>query len=122
MHHFIRAYRQFADFEGRATRAEYWWFVLIFFVISFVLRMAEDMLGLVRQPDEYGYLTIVFYVVSLVPYIAATTRRLHDADSSGWWQLIGFVPLLGGLFLIYMLVRRGSEEENAYGPPVVEAA
>jgi uncharacterized membrane protein YhaH (DUF805 family) len=91
MQYFIRAYRQFADFNGRATRAEYWWFVLIFLILYVVLVVLESTLGLVSESLEVGYLSTAFSLVSLLPSLAVATRRLHDVNNSGWWQLLYLV-------------------------------
>jgi uncharacterized membrane protein YhaH (DUF805 family) len=122
MQYFIRAYRQFADFNGRATRAEYWWFVLIFLILYVVLVVLESTLGLVSESLEVGYLSTAFSLVSLLPSLAVATRRLHDVNNSGWRQLLYLVPLFGALFLIYLLAQPGSAEDNAYGPPTTVPA
>lgn len=92
-----RCFKRYATFGGRANRVEYWmWMLFVLIAVSFVV---------------VGWLMLP---VVVIPTIAVTTRRLHDVGKSGWWQLIVVVPL--GLFwLIYLLCRRGSEEDNSYG-------
>ena len=80
-------FRQYATFEGRATRSEYWWFVLFLILTQLVAELLSPVLA--------G----IFVLATLLPAIAAATRRLHDIDKSGWWQLLGFVPIVGGLII-----------------------
>lgn len=83
-------FSKYADFSGRASRPEYWWFVLFIVVASIVLSMI------------WTPLSGLFYLGVIVPSLAAASRRLHDTDRSGWFQLIGFIPLIG-LVLLYFL-------------------
>lgn len=88
-------FRKYADFSGRASRSEFWWWVL-FNVIGNVV------LGLINEK-----LSWVFALATLVPYFAVTARRLHDTDRSGWLQLLGFIPVVGWILLIYWCVQEG---------------
>lgn len=72
--------RKYARFSGRASRAEYWWWVLFCAVGQWLVGTVNYTLG--------G----VFALVTLLPYLAVATRRLHDTNRSGWWQLLGFIP------------------------------
>ena len=90
-------FNKFANFEGRARRSEYWWFILFVNLVSLV---------------TCGIASIVF----LVPVIAVTARRLHDIGRSGWWQLISFVPLAGAILLLIWTVQDSDPGTNEYGP------
>ena len=81
---------KYADFTGRASRPEYWWFVLFVIIASLVLSMI------------WTPLSGLFYLGMIVPMLSVAARRLHDTDRSGWFQLIGFIPLIG-LALLYFL-------------------
>lgn len=94
-------FAKYADFSGRATRSEYWWFVLFIILASLGISMISDVLG--------G----IFGLATLLPSIAAATRRLHDTNRSGWWQLICLVPLIGWIVLIVFLAQ-DSKSESAY--------
>lgn len=99
---------QYATFSGRASRSEYWWWTLFVVLVSVGAAMVSDVLsGLVS-------------LGTLLPYLAVASRRLHDIGKSGWWQLVGFVPLLGWIVMIYWLVQP-SEDANAYGQPAAAA-
>ena len=108
MEYFLDAFRKYADFTGRATREQYWMYILIYVVISVVLSIIDAALAT-------AVLSAIFSVVMLVPSISIATRRLHDTGRSGWWQLIGLIPLLGIIILIIFLVQ-DSHGENQYGP------
>lgn len=97
-------FAKFADFSGRATRSEYWWFVLAYFILALVT-------GFIH---EYLYFLVV--LVFLVPMISAGVRRLHDIGKTGWLLLIGLIPLVG-LVLIYFMVQPTQPESNQYGAP-----
>jgi uncharacterized membrane protein YhaH (DUF805 family) len=99
-------FSKYADFSSRATRAEYWWWVLI---MEFVF----PVLGLLMYPEAF----LIVMLAAFLPGIAVAARRLHDIDKSGWWQLIGFVPLIGWIVLIIFYAKRGSPGTNSYGPP-----
>jgi len=109
MDYFLDAYRQFANFQGRVSRKQYWMFYL-FYVIAYLFFAIID--GLLRTD---GLFMALFALVSLLPNIAIVTRRLHDIDKSGWWQLLIFVPVIGTIVLLVFLVMKGTEGENRFG-------
>lgn len=86
-------FNKYVDFSGRASRSEYWWFVLFVFLGSFVLSIFSF------------WLNVIFLLVTLLPQLAAASRRLHDTGRSGWWQLIGLIPLIGFIVLIVFLAQ-----------------
>ncbi len=106
---------RYAQFSGRARRREYWWFILFYFIATFATSMLDF---IAFDPDlaEVGVLSNIFALAVLVPSIAVTARRLHDTGRSGWWQLIGLIPLLGWALMIWWLTRPGVEDDNQYGP------
>ena len=94
-------FQKYATFDGTARRSEYWWFFLF-------LVIATSILGQVSTT-----LSIVFSLATLLPSIAVATRRLHDTDRSGWWQLISLVPFVGIIILIVFLAQ--DSRPNRYG-------
>ncbi len=96
MQYYLAVLKKYAEFTGRSTRSEYWFFVLFNLIIAIVL----SVLGALVHP-----LMALYYLYSLgvlIPSIAVGVRRLHDIGKSGWWLLIALVPLLGALYLIYL--------------------
>jgi len=110
MEHFLDAFRNYANFSGRATRQQYWMFFLIYIVIYVILSCVDFVLG------TY-FISAIFSLVMLVPSIAYATRRLHDTNRSGWWQLIVLIPLIGMIVLIVFLALKSSDETR-FGEPV----
>ena len=96
---------KYADFNGRAARPEFWWFVLAQFVVGVILNMVWSPLG------------ALFSLGVLVPSLAAGSRRLHDTGKSGWLQLLGLIPIVGWIVLIYLTAQPGQAGSNAYGAP-----
>ncbi|RFU19502.1 DUF805 domain-containing protein [Geodermatophilus marinus] len=105
---------KYADFSGRARRAEYWWFVLAYAVASIVASIIDAVLG-------FPLLALVLGLGLLVPSLAAAVRRLHDTGRSGWWLLIGLIPF-GGIVVIVFLATEGQPGPNRYGPSPKHAA
>jgi uncharacterized membrane protein YhaH (DUF805 family) len=110
-----RPLKKYADFSGRAPRAEYWWFYLLVIIGYVVTSILDSILGLGQMVGPYGVIMCLFALAMLVPSIAAGVRRLHDTDRSGWWLLIGLVPLVGAIVLIVFFVTQGTNGPNQYG-------
>ena len=102
---------KYADFSGRASRSEYWWFML-FYIISYIAIVAIS--AVLHMP----FLVIVI-LGFFIPGIAVGSRRLHDTGKTGWLQLIGIIPLIG-LILIVFYAQAGTAEGDKYGTtPVI---
>ena len=100
-------FAQYVGFADRATRAEYWYFVLFTIIVSFVL-------GLFGKAGSV--LSLIFSLATFLPSLAVSVRRLHDGGRSGWWLLLIFIPILGWLVLLFFYVQSSQEEDNEYGP------
>jgi uncharacterized membrane protein YhaH (DUF805 family) len=107
-------FAKYADFNGRARLSEYWWFQLFFILVYLVL-----IIGQATHMSLLTYAGGIAVLGLLVPALAVGSRRLHDTGKSGWYQLIGLIPLLGGLVMIYFFVQSGEAGDNRYGPAVV---
>lgn len=109
-------YRKYATFTGRARRAEYWWYTLFNVIIYAALITVGILIGSSDgSATVVGILVGVYLLAVLLPTLAVTTRRLHDSGLSGWWQLIGFIPL-GGFVVFIMTLLNGNPGTNQYGP------
>lgn len=90
-----RPLEKYADFSGRAPRAEYWWFVLAVLIVFIVLGIIESILGINHMVmGIYGPLRVLVWLATLVPSLAVGVRRLHDTNRSGWWILLPIVPYI----------------------------
>jgi uncharacterized membrane protein YhaH (DUF805 family) len=116
---YIKVLKQYADFSGRARRKEFWMFTLINTIIYAVpYTLAFTMLS--TNPESV-VASVLFGIVGLyalgilVPSLAVTVRRLHDTGRSGWWILIGLVPLIGFIVLLVFYVQDSQPGSNQYG-------
>lgn len=116
MNWFVMALQNYAVFKGRAQRSEYWYFFLFYLLITFLLSIMDTLFGRFNQQLGMGLLSGVFMLALLVPSISVGVRRLHDTGRSGWWLLVGLVPFVGGLWLLYLAVLDSEAGTNAYGP------
>jgi len=135
VHEFRRAiaacFRKYAVFQGRAPRSEFWWWALFQTVIGLVFlsldmpyysQCAVQLLSSGTWPTPDAAQTIVdrlsdlFDLVTLLPTITVTVRRLHDIGKSGWWFWFGFVPLAGQILLLLWNARHGTRGPNRFGP------
>jgi len=106
---YLGVWKKYAVFSGRATRSEYWYFVLINVVVSIILVFTDRVLA------SGGLLNGIYSLAVFLPSIAVTARRLHDTDRTGWWQLLFVIPIIGFIVLIIFLATDGTPYENRYG-------
>ncbi|MDQ1431181.1 MAG: hypothetical protein QOF40_1783 [Actinomycetota bacterium] len=100
---------RYAQFTGRARRAEYWWFSLATLIVGVVL----SVLGAVSS--IFLILYYVYALAVLIPSLAVGVRRLHDTGRSGWWLLIALVPIVGVIVLIVFFATDSKPGTNQYG-------
>ncbi|MFV0541479.1 MAG: DUF805 domain-containing protein [Aestuariibaculum sp.] len=115
MNWYLKVIKQYADFNGRARRQEYWMFVL-FNIIFAVAAIILDMLIGVATEGGFGIFYILYVLFALLPGLAVTVRRLHDTGKSGWMLLLGLIPLVGPIWLFVLYVTEGDKGSNEYGP------
>jgi uncharacterized membrane protein YhaH (DUF805 family) len=96
-------FENYANFDGRARRSEYWYFIL--FNTIFALITATVI------PEFY----LVYVIAIILPSLAVAVRRLHDIGKSGVWLFISFVPIIGGVWLLVLLATEGDSEYNEFG-------
>lgn len=84
-------FQKYADFSGRASRPEFWWFFLSLFLVSLVLNVVSPTISM------------IFSLATLLPSLAVGARRLHETNRSGWWQLLWLVPVVGWIVIIIFL-------------------
>src|SRR5262249_11183351 len=106
-------FRQYVGFSGRARRAEYWWFMLFYFLLMIGLVIIDTVIALAGIP--VAVLSTLGSLGLFLPSLAVAVRRLHDIDRSGWWFLIGLIPLVGGIVLLIFACTRGTAGPNRFG-------
>jgi len=111
MNWYIEAWKKYAVFGGRAGRQEYWYFALFNILAYILLSIIAGLLG------KIGASLLSLYAVAVsIPGLAATVRRLHDTNRSGWWILISLIPGIGAIVLLVFLAQESHAIENQYGP------
>lgn len=101
--------QHYFDFNGRARRAELWWFFLVYLVIAVVLGVIQNIVGLGT------ILSGLFGLAMLLPNLGVQVRRLHDTGRSGWWWLIA-LTVIGLILLIVWACQEGTKGPNRFGP------
>ena len=109
-------FNKFAVFSGRASRSEFWFFVLFGF-LGGIIAIIIDVMILGYPYEENGPINLIFSVALIIPSIAVAARRLHDINKSGWWQLL-WITIIGGILLIIWHATEGEKKKNKFGPPI----
>ena len=109
MNYWLGCIKKYAEFSGRARRKEYWMFILFNMLVAFGVNIVDAVLGM------EGVLAAGYSLAALIPAWAVFTRRMHDIGKSGWYYLIGLIPLVGGIILLIWLASDSQPGANAYG-------
>jgi len=116
MNWYLKVLKQYADFQGRARRTEYWMFVLFNLIFAIVAMFLDRTIGTTLGGLPYGVIYILYALAVLVPSLAVGVRRLHDIGKSGWMLLVSLIPIIGAIWLLILFVTEGNTGENKYGP------
>ena len=117
-------FENYANFTGRARRSEYWYYTLCNVIISLIMYVLIIIAVAIGSDGEspgilfyllYGIL-MIYVLATFLPTLAVVVRRLHDTGKSGWYYLIGLIPLVGGILLIIALVTDSQPGSNQWGP------
>ena len=115
------ALKRYADFQGRASRSEYWMFVLFVFLVALGFGVVNAVVaGIMHSATGMTpvmFLYFIFVLGVLIPSLSVGFRRLHDTDRSAWWMLIAFIPIVGSIALIVFYCLPGTPGPNRFGPP-----
>jgi uncharacterized membrane protein YhaH (DUF805 family) len=124
MNEFIQNFKEvvtqkYATFTGRAGLKEYWYFFVVnfavsilFYILMLIFMKSAMMVGLV------GVLSWIWGLALLIPGLALTVRRLHDTGKGGGWIFIALVPIIGALYLLYLMIIKGEPTTNRFGEPI----
>ena len=110
-------FNKYATFSGRASRSEYWFFILFGILGGIVTLIIDVMILDYSIESEYTPINLIFSLILIIPSIAVACRRLHDVNKSGWWQLI-WLTIIGGIFLLIWYVKEGEKKRNRFGAPI----
>ena len=105
----------YAKFDGRASRPSFWWWVLFVIIVSIVANIIDSAI-------DAPVLSTIVGAGLLLPGLSKAIRRLHDTGRTGWWILIGLIPLIGFIVLLIFYLEKSEPTENQYGPPPADAA
>lgn len=109
-------FENYANFNGRARRSEYWWFILANLILAVVAMVIDNVAGINFDPIPYGPIYILYALAVFLPGLAVSVRRLHDVGKSGWFYFIVLIPLVGAIWLLVLFFTEGNRGENQYGP------
>ncbi len=117
MNWYTKPWKKYATFEGRAQRTEYWTFSLV----NAAICIALFIVGLAGSMHSEGVspliaLYILFALAIFLPSLAVCVRRLHDSGKGGAWVLMAFIPLVGGIILLILMLLDGDAGDNQFGP------
>lgn len=115
MNWYLKVLKQYADFNGRARRKEYWMFVLFNMIFAIVAMILDNVLGIAMKEIGYGPLYGLYVLAVLIPGLAVAVRRLHDVGKSGWMYLIAFIPLIGAIWLLVLFCTDSQQGSNKWG-------
>jgi uncharacterized membrane protein YhaH (DUF805 family) len=110
----LAGFSNYVNFRGRACRSEYWYWILFLIIVGIVAGIIDSVL-------RTELVTGLFNLVTIIPYFAIAIRRLHDLDRTGWWILLGFIPLIGGIILLIWFIDKGTDGPNRFGPDPLAA-
>ena len=124
MNWYMAVLKKYAVFNGRARRAEYWWFFLVNVVVAIVLAVLNVIVtGAMSRSDSslpigsvFSCISAIYSLAVLLPGLGVTVRRLHDVGKSGTWIFIGLIPLIGWIWLLVLVAGDSQPGDNPYGP------
>jgi uncharacterized membrane protein YhaH (DUF805 family) len=109
--------KKYVDLSGRARRKEYWMFHLFNVIFAIAVVILASIFGTASEEDlVFRVIYGLFALVTILPTLTATVRRLHDVGKSGWWILISIIPLIGDIWLFVLMVTDSQPGDNQYGP------
>jgi len=115
MNWYLKVLNQYADFNGRARRQEYWMFTLFNIIFAFSAIMLDNLFGLSNSEEGFGPIYIIYGLAVLIPGLAVGVRRLHDIGKSGWMMLVSLIPFIGAIWLIVLFMTDSESGDNQYG-------
>ncbi len=115
MNYFLDALKNYVNFTGRATRQQYWMYILFYIVFYFIAVTLDINLGQFDKEKMNGFISTVYTFGLLLPTVAILARRLHDIGRSSWWILLILIPVVGSLVILTFTLMDSQKGENEYG-------
>jgi uncharacterized membrane protein YhaH (DUF805 family) len=106
----------YVKFNGRASRPAYWWWFLFAILVAACASIIDAAIG------SFGVISGIAGLALLLPGLSVAIRRLHDTDRTGWWILIGLIPIIGFIVLLVFYLQKSDPGDNRFGPPPAESA
>jgi len=119
---YLQVLRNYAVFNGRARRKEYWMFVLFNIIFLIAAIILDNVFGTNIKGLPYGLFYCLYALAIFIPGLAVAVRRLHDVGKSGWMILIALIPIIGAIWLLVLYCIEGDAGENKYGTNPKEIA
>lgn len=115
MNWYLQVLKNYAGFSGRARRKEYWMFLLFNMIFLIAAMIIDNVVGTTFGGLPYGLFYFLYALAVFLPGLAVGVRRLHDVGKSGWFMLIGLIPIVGGIWLLVLFCTDGNPGANEYG-------
>ena len=112
---YLKVMKNYAVFDGRARRKEYWMFILFNMIFAFIAIGLDNILGIANENLGYGAIYILYSLAVFLPSLAVSVRRLHDVGKSGWFFFISLIPFIGAIWLLVLLATDSNAGVNEYG-------
>lgn len=114
-------FSNYVTFAGRASRSAYWYWILFYLLVDIGCRILDaavfiDPMTQLGEDGESGPIELVFLLLTALPTLALSVRRLHDIDRRGWWVIVGAIPIIGVIVLVIWYCTLGTEGDNRFGP------
>ena len=103
-------FENYVNFSGRSSRPAYWWWVVFAILVGIVANLLDFAI-------DVTIFSILVGLALFLPGLAVAVRRLHDTDRSGWWILIGLIPVIGFIVLLVFFIQKSDPVDNQHGPP-----
>ena len=115
MNYYLKDLQNYAEFNGRARRSEYWYFALFNSIFAIAAMILDNVLGLSIKGTRYGPIYGLYLIIIFIPGLAVSVRRLHDIGKSGVYLFIVLIPLIGVIWLLVLMATEGDARTNEYG-------
>jgi len=115
MNYYTSVLKKYAVFSGRASRKEFWMFILFNLIFGIVAMILDNVLGIAMKGANYGPIYLLYILAIILPCLAVEVRRLHDTGRSGSWWFIVLIPFVGPICFLVLMCLDSNLGENKYG-------